>query len=69
MTFSIPALLKSTAEKYPDKIAFSDGMDSLSFKELLAASQNAAAAVSQKAKYEPVAVCMDKHPNAVAAYL
>ncbi|MDR0812937.1 MAG: amino acid adenylation domain-containing protein [Oscillospiraceae bacterium] len=66
---SIYEQLKQTADKFPDKTAFSDGTDSLSFAELLAASQNVAAAVAVRAKQEPVVVCMDKHPNAVAAYI
>ncbi len=54
----------------PDKEAFSDGTDSLTFFEVYNQSRAVGSWIYEKGIYkQPVVVFMDKHPKAVAAFL
>ncbi len=69
MRKNILSYLEETAERLPDKLAFSNGKEGLSFSEL----QRASAAVgsfliNRGACREPVVIFMDKHPNTLCAF-
>ena len=62
--------LELSAPEYTDKLAFSDGADSLSFGELYDASRRTGSFLSDKGYIrEPIALMMGKHPDTVAAML
>ena len=70
MRTNILEYLEETAARVPEKIAFSDGTDSLSFGELLRASQAIGTKLIELGlRREPVLILMDKHPSTVAAFL
>ncbi|MBE6557356.1 MAG: amino acid adenylation domain-containing protein [Ruminococcaceae bacterium] len=69
MRKNILQYLEQTALRTPDKCAFSDGRDSMSFSALLAASRAIGTALLQQGlSGEPVAVFMNKHPSTMAAF-
>lgn len=62
--------LNDTVLKKPDKIAFSDGTDSLSFLEVYSQSRAVGTWLYKKDIYKkPVVVFMNKHPKTVTAFL
>ena len=53
----------------PDKIAFSDGIDKLTFREVFDLSRAVGTWIYQKGNYkEPIVVFMNKHPKMVTAF-
>ncbi|MBE6548165.1 MAG: amino acid adenylation domain-containing protein [Ruminococcaceae bacterium] len=61
--------LENTADRYPKKIAFSNGEDNVSFSELSEIARSIGSFLAQRGYFkEPVAVFMDKHPTTVAAF-
>lgn len=62
--------LEATAPRVPNKTAFSDGVDYMSFSELLSSSRSIGSFLACKGYYrEPVVVLMNKHPSAIAAFM
>lgn len=62
--------LNETVLREPDKEAFSDGTDSLTFSEIYSQSRAIGSWIYRKGIYkQPVVVFMDKHPKTVAAFL
>ena len=70
MQTNILEYLEATAPRLPDKIAFSDGRDSLCFAELWRAARCVGSALLRRAcgRGRPVAVLMEKHPTVPAAF-
>ncbi|HJB99164.1 MAG TPA: amino acid adenylation domain-containing protein [Candidatus Flavonifractor merdavium] len=61
--------LEATAPRLPDKIAFSNGTDSLTFGQLSRAARGIGTWLAgQGLSHEPVVVFMEKHPRSVAAF-
>ena len=61
--------LEATAPRLPDKVAFSDGLDSLTFGQVSRAARGIGTFLAQKGlEREPVVVFMEKHPKSVAAF-
>ena len=61
--------LEATAPRLPDKIAFSNGTDSLTFGEVSRAARGIGTFLAQNGfRREPVVVFMEKHPRSVAAF-
>ena len=70
MITNILEYLEATVVAVPDKIAFSDGTDSLTHRQLYdAARSGGSRLISLGCGREPVMVIMDKHPCEVAAFL
>lgn len=62
--------LEKSAPMYPEKIAFSNGNDNITFEQLLYQSQSIGSFLSEKGYYkEAVIIFMDKHPNVISAFL
>lgn len=62
--------LEATVPKFPDKTAFSDGEESMSFSGLYARARSIGSFLTARGYYrEPVIVLMNKHPNTIAAFL
>ena len=62
--------LESSAEKYPEKVALSDGEYSLTFYELYDRARRVGSFLLSKGyRREGLAVFMKKGPDAVAAHL
>src|SRR5699024_10237617 len=62
--------LEGTAARLPGKTAFSDGTDSLTFREVYDQARSLGTALSRAGFYrEPVVVFMGRHPKTVAAFL
>ncbi len=62
--------LSETVKRKPDKTAFSDGTDALSFQELSDQSRSIGTWLHKEGIYrEPVVIFMEKHPKTVAAFL
>ena len=69
MRTNILQYLEETTERLPQKIAFSDGEEALSFEELLRASKGVASALlSFGVKNEPIAILMKRRPAQIAAF-
>ena len=69
MQKNILEYLEATAKRLPQKIAFSDGTDQLSFSEVLQSSQAVGSALHEKGYYkEPIAILMKRHPTQIAAF-
>ena len=69
MQTNILEYLEATAPRLPDKIAYSDGTDDLTFAELSHHAKALGSALAQRGYYRrPLAVLMKKHPNTVAAF-
>ena len=61
--------LEATAPRLPDKVAFSDGADSLTFAQLFRSAQGIGTFLAEREyRAEPVAVFMARGPRAVAAF-
>ena len=70
MQKNILEYLEETVKHYPDKIAFSNGKEHLSFGELYSSSRAIGSFLSENGFYgEPIAVIMDKHPKTIAAFM
>ena len=69
MQRNILEYLEATAKRLPDKIAYSDGKDNLSFSSLLNDSRAIGSALCQKGyAKEPIAILMNRHPSQIAAF-
>ena len=69
MRKNILSYLEETAERLPNKLAFSNGKEGMSFSELLDASYAIGSELCRLgAKREPVVIFMDKHPKTLAAF-
>ena len=69
MQKNILEYLENTVNTYPDKIAFSNGKDSLSFADIYSCSRSVGSFLSERGFYsQPVAIIMDKHPRVMAAF-
>ena len=69
MQTNILEYLEATAPRLPDKIAYSDGTDNLTFAELFHHARALGSALAERGYYRrPIAVLMKKHPNTVAAF-
>ena len=61
--------LNEIVVKKPDKLAFSNGMEGLTFHEVYLQSRSVATYLHQKEIYkEPVVILMNKHPDEVVAF-
>lgn len=61
--------LEATAPRLPDKIAFHNGTEGLTFGQVSRAAQGIGTFLAQRGlKREPVVVFMEKHPKSVAAF-
>jgi len=61
--------LEATAPRLPDKVAYSNGTDSLTFGEVSRAARGIGTFLAQKGfQKEPVVVFMEKHPRSIAAF-
>ena len=61
--------LEATAPRLPDKVAFSDGTDSLTFAQVFRSAQGIGTFLAERGHgAEPVAVFMERGPRAVAAF-
>ncbi len=70
MLTNILQYLERTVAEVPDKLAFSNGTEGLTFAELHARARTVGARLlSAGHRGGPVAVLMDKHPHAIAAHL
>ena len=70
MKTNVLEYLEETVSRVPDKIAFSDGINFLSFKELYRRARAGGSLLCRFNCYsEPILVIMDKHPNEIAAFL
>lgn len=70
MITNILEYLERTVAEVPDKVAFSDGTDSLTFAQLYdAARRGGSRLIELGLGSEPVPIIMDKHPNELAAFL
>ena len=67
---SFLSYLNQTADLLPDKLAFSDGEQGLTFRELRQAAANVGACLRHSgAKAEPVGVLMERGAPEIAAFL
>ena len=67
---SFLSYLNHTADRLPDKLAFSDGETGLTFSELRRAAANVGACLMNSgAKAEPVGVLMERSAFEIAAFL
>ena len=59
--------LEATAERVPNKVAFKNEVDSLTFDETITKAKAIGSFLSSKGYYKaPVSVFMKKHPNTIA---
>ena len=69
MQTNILEYLEATAPRLPNKIAYSDGTDNLTFSELSQHARALGSALAKKGYYRrPIAVLMKKHPSTVATF-
>ncbi len=69
MQKNILEYLEHTVCRVPEKIAYSDGTDSLSFAQLYAHARAVGSALYAMNCYRaPIAILMSKHPNEIAAF-
>ncbi len=69
MQKNILEYLETTAITHKDKLAFSNGKEGLTFGEIYSASRSVGSFLCDSGYYgAPIAVIMDKHPNALAAF-
>ena len=62
--------LNEIVHKVPDKLAFSNGEEGLSFKEVYEQSRSIGSYLHREGIYkEPVVVFMNKHPKTITAFL
>ena len=69
MQTNILEYLEATAPRLPEKIAYSDGTDNLTFSQLFHHARALGSALAEKGYYRrPIAVLMKKHPSTIAAF-
>ena len=69
MQKNILTYLERTAPRFPDKIAFSTGKESMTFSEVQRGAAAIGSALSEEGfSSEPVVIFMDKHPRTVTAF-
>jgi acyl-CoA synthetase (AMP-forming)/AMP-acid ligase II len=69
MQTNILEYLESTAPRLPQKVAYSDGTDDLTFDALYRSARAVGSALLQKGfSKEPIAILMKKHPKEIAAF-
>lgn len=69
MQRNILEYLEQTAARYPDKTAFANETDQMTFGEVYRASRNIGTCLAQKGyAKEPVVIYMKKHPHMIAAF-
>ena len=69
MQTNILEYLEATAPRLPQKTAYSNGVDDLTFSALWNASRAVGSALLRRGYHrEPVAILMNKHPNEIAAF-
>lgn len=62
--------MMESVKQFPDKVAFSNGQEELTFSELYRQSRSIGTFLHNNSVYkEPVVIFMNKHPNMVAAFL
>ena len=61
--------LDKIVNKMPDKMAYSNGEESLTFKEVYDQSRSVASYIHNKGIYrEPVIIFMNKHPKTISSF-
>ena len=61
--------MEGTIDRVPDKTAFSNGEEGITFRELSDGAKAIGSALHKRGLYrEPVVVYMQKHPNMVNAF-
>lgn len=69
MQTNVLEYLEQTWSRVPDKVAYANEKDTLTFKEVYDHSRAIGTFLAQKGYYkEPVVVFMEKHPNAIASF-
>ncbi len=70
MQTNILEYLEQTASRLPQKLAFSDGTDGLTFSELSALARSVGSSLLRRGvgRHRAVAILMDKHPREIAAF-
>lgn len=69
-TILVTDYLEQTAEQFPDKVAFADEKDSLTFSELRSLARHIAMGLVNRELFKkPVVVYLEKSPACVAAFL
>jgi len=69
MQTNILEYLEATVLRLPDKIAYSNGKEGLTFRELFQSARAVGSALlSMGCSHEPIAILMEKHPREVAAF-
>ena len=62
--------LEATVKKYPNKTAFSNGKEDMSFSELYTKARAIGSYLAENEyHHKPIAVIMDKHPRVLATFL
>ena len=61
--------LENSVKTHPNKIAFSNGKESISFSELYSCARSVGSFLCDRGFYsQPIAIIMDKHPRVMAAF-
>ena len=69
MQKNILEYLEDTVKSYPQKTAFSNGKESMTFSEVYGSARSIGSFLLSRGFYgEPIAVIMDKHPRTVTAF-
>ena len=69
MQTNILEYLEATVRRLPDKVAYSNGTDHLTFSELSHHARSIGSALLKNGyTHAPIAILMEKHPNEVAAF-
>jgi len=62
--------LEFSAKQFPDKVAFSDGRNSMTFSQLRSSARRIGSAMARQGLFKkPVLIAMGKEPRAIAAFL
>lgn len=70
MILNLLEYLEQTVQRYPSKVAFSDGQREMTFLDIYTKARAIGSHLASMGLYkEPVAVCMKKGPEAVTAFL
>ena len=69
MQTNILEYLEATAPRLPEKLAYSDGTDGITFSELMDTARRIGSGLLQRGcKKEAIAILMEKHPRVPAAF-
>jgi len=69
MQTNILEYLEATAPRLPDKVAYSDGSDDMTFSALYSSARSVGSALAASGyRREPIAILMKKHPTEIAAF-